>query len=81
MRWTHTEDMLADALTKDSRELAQHLRSTLAKGEWAVKYVPGLTKACKRDAVRAQPSRQDASSEAAVAATPSTTARRCRVRR
>jgi hypothetical protein len=81
LKWTHTENMLADALTKDSRELAQHLRSTLSRGEWAVKYVPGLTKACKRDAVRAQLSRQDSSSEAAsVAATTSTTARR-RLRR
>ena len=59
--------MLADALTKDSRELAQHLRTTLQRGECAVKYVPGLTKACKRDAVRAQlESRQDESSEAVV---------------
>ena len=83
LKWTHTENMLADALTKDSRELAQHLRSTLSRAEWAVKYVPGLTKACKRDAVRAhlELCRQDASSEAAsVAATPSTTARR-RMRR
>ena len=82
LRWTHTENMLADALTKDSRELAQHLRSTLARGEWAVKYVPGLTKACKRDAARAQlGSRRDASSVAAVAATLPPTARRRRTGR
>ncbi len=52
LRWTHTENMLADALTKvmDSA----HLLATLSRNEWAIRYVPEMMKSSVRAAKRAR---------------------------
>ena len=52
LRWTHTENMVADALTKSSPQLSEHLREFCQRGYWFIEFVKGLTKTCSRDARR-----------------------------
>ena len=42
IRWTSTENMLADALTKEME--ADHLRQVLTSGKWCVRYSPLFVK-------------------------------------